>query len=284
MLDAARLHPTFRQRYEAVCDALGSDPALELQRDPAFINRNAVSSLLTVLSSAVALDRYRTESRGTPSLLAGYSVGQWTALYAAGCLSFEALVEVTAARARHMDDCFRRVRGAMIAVIGVGLDRLERMCSSLRVEGHSIFISNINCHGQYSVGGTESAIEAALEEVGRLQPKRVVRLPTSGAWHTPLLKPAEAPFAAFLHGVAIAPPGAPVVNNVTGDFFPTDVTAMKRELVRHLSHPVQWERGVKGIIAAGGRQLIEVGYGDVLTRFGFFIDRSASHTTFPRDT
>ena len=282
MLDAVRHHPAFQSRLETICDAIGGDVERALRDDEAHADSNLLSSLLTVLVSSISLDEYR-ETRGeTAGAMAGYSVGQWTAMYAAGCLSFESLVQVITTRGRFMDACFSETPGAMMAVIGVAPGHVEQFCERLRLEGHAIYLSNENCHGQYSLAGTVPAIDAALHRIVSLGPKKAIRLPTSGAWHCPLVAAAEGPFGAFLRGISLNAPGVRLISNVTGDWVPSDRDALTGDLVRHLSHPVRWSRGIQTLIAGGCHRFVELGYGNMLTKFGFFVDRSVSHTAFLR--
>jgi [acyl-carrier-protein] S-malonyltransferase len=280
MLEEVLWHPAFAQRHDAVATALGQDLIRKLRDDPQYINRNVVSSLLTALVSSLAHDAYQDEHGETAARVAGYSVGQWTALYAAGCLSFEALVEVIVERARCLDACNAKTPGAMMAVIGVGPEPVREFCAELRHEGHQLYLSNDNCIGQYSLAGTAAAIDLAMRRIARLQPKRVVRLSVAGAWHCPLVAPAATTFGDWLASRPLAPPCVAVVSNVTGEWLPADSALAQRELVDHLAHPVLWARCVRTLVAAGSKRYVELGSGNVLTKFGFFIDRSVAHRAY----
>ncbi len=279
MLEGVRSAVSFADRYSAVCDMLGYRPELETPFRRNAVDGNAAGSALTVLVSSISLDLYRS-AHGPVSFLAGYSVGQWTALYAAGCLSFEDLLHVIKQRADCMDACFREASGGMMAVIGIAPDPLEAFCARLRSEGLPIFISNFNAYGQYSLSGTSAAIDAACERVRELAPKRVVRLPVSGAWHCPLVAGAEAPFSDFLRTVPIQRPAATVIDNVSGLPFVWEPDWVRSDLARHLSRPVLWDEGIRQLVRRGCRRFVEVGFGTMLTKFGFFIDRTVSHVSF----
>ncbi len=281
MLQGVQECAAFRARYEIVAAALGSDPLDQLARGQSdYLNQNRVSSLLTLLVSSLSLDRFREKLGAAGDLAAGYSVGQWTALYAAGALSFESLVSVVSTRATMMDRCFERTPGAMLAVIGLRAEPLEELCSRLREAGHEVRISNYNCVGQYTLSGTASAIEIAALELVDLKPKKVQRLAVSGAWHSPLLAQAATDFGGYLEEVALGPPAMPVIDNVTGELLPTERGALNLQLARHLDSPVMWEKGVRTMLALGAGRFVEIGYGNVLTKFGFFIDRRVEHQAF----
>jgi [acyl-carrier-protein] S-malonyltransferase len=278
MLEAVKHLKQFSQRYEVVCDLLGSSPLQELKKgNSPYINQNLVSSTLTLLVSSLLLDRYKAAPWPSPTFLAGYSVGQWLALYAAKVISYEKLMEIVKSRAGLMDSCFEEQKGGMLAVIGLSEETLKGLCQVLEAEGQTLTISNYNCAGQFSLAGTAEAVAAAYERIQRLKPKKVVHLPVSGAWHCSLLAKASSAFKAYLQDIPFNKPELPIIDNVTGDFLPTTELEMKEQLALHLSSAVQWAKGIKTIIAHGGNQFIEVGYGNTLTKFGFFIDRSVQY-------
>lgn len=281
MLDGVLQHHSFSRRYELICATLGFDPLARIQEgDAELINTNAVSSLLTVLVSVIGFEQWSKINKA-PVALAGYSIGQWTALYAAGAITFESLIEAVNQRAAFMDGCFAEHPGAMMAVIGVSPTVLEEFCTQLRAEGLDIVISNYNCYGQYSLAGALNAIETALSKVSELNPKKAIRVPTSGAWHSHLLDGAAARLRQYLQELPVSELRIPVIDNVTGEFLPTCGAALLDRLAMQVNHPVQWDAGLKTLIAFGCKQFIEVGYGNVLTKFGFFIDRlSVEHKTF----
>lgn len=281
MLDGVRGLPQFAARYELVATTLGSSPLDEIAAGNAeYLNQNRVTALLTLLVSSLSLDLFHEKTGRRADFVAGYSVGQWTALHAAGALSFEQLVAVVAKRSALMDQCFASVPGAMLAVIGLRAEALEELCARLRDGGHQVWVSNYNCVGQYTLAGTAAAITAAESAVAELKPRKAARVPVSGAWHSPLLADANAGFHAHLASVALAPTRVPVVDNVSGDVLPSERAALDLRLAQHLDHPVLWEKGIKTLLERGARRFVEIGYGNVLTKFGFFIDRSVEHQAF----
>ncbi len=272
----------FALHYAIVCDVLGYSPLEKIKTDPASVNSNSISSLLTVLASRLAFLQYqRTSQFAQPAdFLAGYSVGQYTALHFAGCFQFDQLVAIVAKRAQLMDRCFEKKQGSMIAIAGIPQAKIEELLTEVTNEGFQIWISNYNCFGQYSLAGEKKAIDEALKRAERLEPKRLVELPVGGAWHSPLLNDAMADFQIFLQELNWQAANTPVINNVNGEFMPESGDAIKAELVKHLSHPVLWEQGIRTLITSGCKTFTEVGYGNVLTKFGFFIDRSLDFKTF----
>lgn len=282
MLDGVQHAPTFAARYATVCEKLDTDVLARLAaQDGEFLNRNEVSSLLTVLASVLSHDlRVAAQGADEASYAAGYSVGQWTALYAAGMLSFEQLVELVHVRAMAMNRCVTSDPGGMIGVIGLKEAAIEAAIAPVRETGQRVSISNYNCLGQYSLSAESSAIPPTLEALQPLEPRRLLVLPVAGAWHSELMADSAEPFAAYLETISFAPAQIPVIDNVTGVLLPTDETALKAQLVKHLSHPVRWQAGIKHLITLGCTNFLELGYGRLLTKFGFFIDRSFKHQAF----
>jgi [acyl-carrier-protein] S-malonyltransferase len=281
MLGGVAEHHTFKRRYAIVCDYTRSQPLVELERgNTSYLHRNHISSLLTILVSSIALDLYRERQASAPDFLAGYSVGQWTALYAAGCVDFETLAAVIARRAELMNECLDGRSGAMIGVVGLPEPAVEGLFPAIRDAGEMICISNFNGPGQYTVAGTEAGIRLFEQRAAALNPKRLVRLAVNGAWHCELMEDAARRFADVLAKIVLHEPKLPIVDNRTGDFLPVDRAERQRTLALHLSHPVRWEAGVRRLIAAGCREFVEIGYGSVLSRFGLFIDRRCAHRAF----
>lgn len=280
MLDGVCHAPAFAERYALVCQALDTDVASALtEQQHDFLNRNAVSSLLTVLVSTLSYDLWLAHMP-PPAYLAGYSVGQWTALYAAGVVPFPLLVNLVKTRAALMDACIAQTPGGMIGVIGLGETAIQDLVAQLQAEGHQVAISNYNCLGQYSLAAAAAAMRPTLQALQAREPRKVLTLPVAGAWHSSLLQPAEAPFAAYLATVPLAPAACPVIDNVMGQLLPTSDAELKAQLVKQLSAPVRWQQGVETLIGLGCERFVEIGYGKLLTKFGFFINRAYAHEAF----
>jgi [acyl-carrier-protein] S-malonyltransferase len=281
MVDGIRHLGEFRDRYQLVCEHAGLDILQAVGNgDQEILNRNLCSSLMTLLVSTVSLDLFRERAQTKVDFLAGYSVGQWTAIYAAKMLAFEQLVEIVVERARLMDKCIESNPSAMSAVIGLSRDVLEAQLAELRADGHEIYVSNYNCLGQHSVSGTLSAIHHAEERLSKLKPKKLLRLPVSGAWHCPILKQAEHEFLIYLSTIQFQPRRLPIVDNTTGNWLPDDEGQLRTRLAAHLSESVRWEESIKMLIGKGCTQFVEIGFGNMLSKFGFFIDRGVKFGSY----
>ncbi|TGD98921.1 ACP S-malonyltransferase [Methylobacterium nonmethylotrophicum] len=272
MLEPFRGAPGFRESAAVVSDLLGFDLPASIEARPEILRENAVSSLATVLASVAAL---RGVQAGETAAVAGYSVGQWTALHAAGSLPEEALFRLVHARARLMDEALAAsAPSGMTAVIGLRAADVAAVCGEVAAPDHPVGVTNDNAPGQVTIGGTLQALDRVEARLSALRPKALRRLAVAGAWHSPLMAPAAAALAELLRGLPLASPRLPVVENVAGDWLtgtPHDL------LARQVAAPVRWMQSVRTLAASGIRTCLEVGYGDVLTRFGFFIDRSLTH-------
>lgn len=280
MLDGVKNHPSFASLYSVVCDVLRCNPLERMSNgELELINENAISSLLTVLASVISYQEWLNENPA-PVAVAGYSIGQWTAFYASGSISYEELIGIASYRAYLMDQCCLETPGAMMAVIGVGETELETYCESIRAKGFDLVISNYNCFGQYSLAGKPDAIEFALSEIASLKPKKAVRIPTSGAWHCHLMEPARKSLFEKLQEINFAPSSIPCIGNVDGKFLSNERDVLLMQLADQVCQPVMWEAGVKTLIEFGANPLVEIGYGKTLTKFDFFIDRSVDHLSY----
>ena len=267
----------YKYYLEAVSDLLSTNIRDVLSGDITLaINTNAISSLLTVTASTLYLERY-LEDNDRPDFFGGYSVGQWMAISAATEMKFLDLAKIIFKRAQLMDECCADLSSRMMAVIGLHEFEVEQACEELRDAGNSIWISNYNAPGQFSLAMRTSSHRAARKKLQGLQPKRLIDLPVSGGWHSPLLEPARKNFIIYLEQHLGKLDLTRVINNVNGELFPAGDQV--QQLGAHLSHPVRWEDGIRSLIAAGCQEFIEVGFGNQLTKFGFFIDRSRSHRT-----
>lgn len=289
MLLDRRTDPHFLRLYPAVVEATGRDLLQELEsRGPDILRENVVASAVTVLTSAVELARLEERRAGTAGevvAVAGYSVGQWTAMFAAGMVSFADALAVVVRRAQRMNDSDAVRDGAMLAVIGLATELVEGVCAELRSSGAQVEISNFNCLGQLTLAGTRAAIAEAEVRLAALKPRKLAAVPVAGAWHSVLLAGAAERFRADLDGVTLAAPRVPVADNVTGGTLPSDPRLLRDALAAHVRSPVRWEACVRTLIAeTGADTFAEVGHGDMLSKFGFFIDRGKKHVPAARLT
>jgi [acyl-carrier-protein] S-malonyltransferase len=277
MLSKAKSLASFDKFYSVVREQLKTDIFSEVEAGgDGVINKNAVSSILTVFLSALHLEEFK-KTNPMPSLFAGYSVGQWAAIYASGAISFDKLIHIVRNRAKIMDEWISKTKSGMLAVIGLMDDVVEGVCQEVRGQGQNVWISNFNAPAQYSLAGTLEGIQEAQALLQKKSPKKMAVLPVAGGWHSPLLEGAGKDFERFLEAEKISLHENQVIDNVTGDFLPSSKAALVTQLGRHLYCPVMWEKGVRRLISVQVKTFNEIGFGNMLTKYGFFIDRSLNH-------
>lgn len=207
-----------------------------------------------------------------PDMVAGHSLGEFSALVAAGAIAFEDGLKLVAARARAMQKACEAKPSTMAAVLALPDEKVEEICDS--VEG-TVVAANYNCPGQIVISGEIEAVDAACAKALEAGAKRALRLPVGGAFHSPLMEPARQELAAAIEATEFSTPRVPVYQNV--DAKPhTDPAEIKANLVAQLTAPVRWTRSVQNMIADGATEFIEVGPGKVLRGLVGKIDRSVA--------
>ena len=195
-----------------------------------------------------------------PQMVAGHSLGEFSALVANGTLSFEDGLQLVAKRAAAMQKACELQPGTMAAVLGLEDAKVEELCAT--VDG-IVTPANYNCPGQLVISGELKAVEAACEKMKEAGAKRALVLPVGGAFHSVLMKPAEEELAAAIEQTAFHKPLCPVYQNVTTTAV-SDENAIKTNLIKQLTAPVKWTQSVQQMIADGATEFIEVGPGKVL--------------------
>ena len=195
-----------------------------------------------------------------PQMVAGHSLGEFSALVANGVLKFEDGLQLVAKRAAAMQKACELQPGTMAAVLGLDDAQVEALCAT--VEG-VVTPANYNCPGQLVISGELKAVEAACEKMKEAGAKRALILPVGGAFHSVLMKPAEEELAAAIEQTHFCTPLCPVYQNVTTTAV-TDASAIKKNLINQLTAPVKWTQSVQQMIADGATEFVEVGPGKVL--------------------
>ena len=195
-----------------------------------------------------------------PQMVAGHSLGEFSALVANGTLSFEDGLQLVAKRAAAMQKACELQPGTMAAVLGLDDSKVEELCAT--VDG-IVTPANYNCPGQLVISGELKAVEAACEKMKEAGAKRALVLPVGGAFHSVLMKPAEEELATAIEQTTFHKPLCPVYQNVTTTAV-SDENAIKTNLIKQLTAPVKWTQSVEQMIADGATEFIEVGPGKVL--------------------
>lgn len=197
---------------------------------------------------------------GKADMAAGHSLGEFSALVAAGAISFEDGLKLVAARASAMQKCCEAVPGGMAAVIGMPNEKVEEICAG--IDG-TVVPANYNSDGQLVISGTVEAVAAACEALKAAGAKRALPLGVGGAFHSPLMEPARAELAKAIEATEVRAPEFPVYQNVSA-CAETDPARIKENLLKQLTSPVRWTQSVRAMLADGASDFLEIGPGTVL--------------------
>ncbi|MDB2413279.1 ACP S-malonyltransferase [Flavobacteriaceae bacterium] len=209
-----------------------------------------------------------------PEMVAGHSLGEISALVAAGVLSFDDGLQLVSKRAEAMQKACEIMPSTMAAVLGLEDQIVEEVCDA--VDG-VVVAANYNCPGQLVISGEVSAIETACELLKEKGARRALVLPVGGAFHSPMMEPAREELAAAIKATKFNEPTCRVYQNVPAKAI-TTALEIKENLIKQLTAPVKWTQSIQSMIADGGTQFIEVGPGKVLQGLMRKIDRSVEAT------
>jgi [acyl-carrier-protein] S-malonyltransferase len=271
--DLAENFPAARQIFEEADTALGfalselcfNGPAEQLQ-----LTENTQPAILTV--SVAALRSMESEGFPRPDFVAGHSLGEYSALVAAGALSLTDAVRTVRARGRYMQEAVPLGIGAMAAILGADLEMVENACAEA-AQGEVCSPANINSPNQIVIAGAADAIDRAITLLKERGAKRAMKLNVSAPFHCALMQPAQERLAADLNEIKFNDLAPPLVANV--DARPNDSGDAARDaLVRQVSQPVRWLESVEFLIAEGVQALVEIGPGKVLSGLARQIDRN----------
>jgi [acyl-carrier-protein] S-malonyltransferase len=216
-----------------------------------------------ILATSIAVFRVLRDRGLAFHLVAGHSLGEWTALVAAGALELADAVRLTHLRGTYMQEAVPVGQGAMAALMGLDLPATRALCEQASQPGEPVEPANLNGGGQIVISGHAAAVDRAITAAKAAGAKRAVKIPVSAPFHCSLMKPAADRLAEALAGVAIQPPSVPVVANVTAQ--PTEDPARIRELlVQQVTAPVRWEESIQAIASLEVTRAYELGSGAVL--------------------
>lgn len=195
-----------------------------------------------------------------PDMVAGHSLGEFSALAAAEAISFEDALRLVYIRATQMQLCCEKVPGTMAAIVGLPDEKVEEICYSC--EG-IVIPANYNCGGQVVISGEKTAVEQACEKAKAEGAKRALPLAVSGAFHSPLMEPARVELGKAIEETRIVEPICPIYQNVSAQAV-TDPQTIKKNLLAQLTSPVRWTQSVRNMLADGADYFMEIGPGTVL--------------------
>ncbi len=210
-----------------------------------------------------------------PAMVAGHSLGELSALVAAGAISFEDGLKLVYARAMAMQKACEAAPGTMAAVIGLPDEKIEEVCREVSTEGNIVVAANYNCPGQLVISGNIDAINIACEKLKEAGAKRALPLKVGGAFHSPLMQPAKEELEKAIQATEFAAPKCPVYQNVDGAAH-TEPSEIKSNLIAQLTSSVRWTESVQNMIKAGADDFTECGPGKALQGMIGRIDKAVS--------
>ncbi|MFF2888034.1 ACP S-malonyltransferase [Paenibacillus sp. NPDC057967] len=271
--DAYDAFENVRDIFQKADQALGMELTQLIFEGPDEALKQTANTQPALLTVSVAYLKLLEASGLKADYVAGHSLGEYSALVAAGVLSFEDAVRTVRARGLYMEQAVPSGQGAMAAVLGAERDALGSLCEAITAEGSAVELANVNCPAQIVVSGTAQGVQAVVERGKDAGAKRVIPLEVSGPFHSSLMKPAAEQLASTLAGVTFSDASVPVVANVTAREV-SDASAIRKLLVEQVYSPVLWEDSVRYLIEQGVDTFVEIGSGTVLAGLIKKIDRN----------
>ncbi|AKJ68945.1 [acyl-carrier-protein] S-malonyltransferase [Pandoraea thiooxydans] len=257
-------HAVVRETLQEASDALGQDVAGLIASGPAEALNLTTNTQPVMLAAAYAVYRvWLAEGGAAPSLVAGHSLGEYTALVAAGVIAFRDAVPLVRFRAQAMQEAVPVGQGGMAAILGLDDDTVRAVCAEASAAG-VVEAVNFNAPAQVVIAGDKAAVEKACEIAKARGAKRALPLPVSAPFHSSLLKPASDRLREYLADVTFVAPSIPLINNVDVAIV-SDPAQIKDALVRQAASPVRWVETVRKMASAGVTHVVECGPGKVLT-------------------
>lgn len=261
--ELAEAYPTAMETFAQADETLNYELSRLCFEGPKQDLGKTVNTQPAVLTTSVACFRVLSELGVSPAVVAGHSLGEYSALVAAGGFSFRSAVQVVHERAQYMQEAVPLGSGGMLAVLGLDVAAVRRVCAGAAGAG-VLEIANYNCPGQIVLAGEVSALEAAVALAKAEGAKKCVPLAVSGPFHSSLMRNAAERLALVLGETEIYDPKIPIVSNVSADYLRW-ADEVRTALLRQVYNPVRWEESVRRMIEDGVRVFVEVGPGRVLS-------------------
>ena len=255
--------PIVKETFDEASEALGEDLWAMLKADSAEAINQTINTQPLMLAAGVAAFRAWLAAGGArPSVVAGHSLGEYSALVAAGCLSLADAVRLVERRGQLMQEAVPAGQGAMAAILGLEDAVVLQACAEA-AQGEVVSAVNFNSPGQVVIAGSKAAVERAMELCKAAGAKRALPLPVSVPSHCELMRPAAERFAESIQAIDWQAPQIPLVQNVSAAIV-QDLETLKRDLLEQLYKPVRWVESVQALAASGPVDLVECGPGKVL--------------------
>ncbi|WP_440962159.1 ACP S-malonyltransferase [Paenibacillus nitricinens] len=265
--------PNSRAVFEKGDEVLGFPLSKLVFEGPDSELKQTVNTQPALLTASVAYLEALREQGMKPDYVAGHSLGEYSALVAAGVLSFEDAVTLVRLRGRFMEEAVPGGQGAMAAVLGAEREALAVLCQTISEESGVVELANVNCPGQIVVSGSQEGVNGVVQRVKEAGGKRAIPLEVSGPFHSSMMRAAADRLAEELKKVTFNTPNVPVIVNVTASPV-TDPEEIRELLVRQVYSPVLWQDSIEWLIADGVDTFVEIGSGSVLAGLIRKIDKT----------
>ncbi|MNH97765.1 Malonyl CoA-acyl carrier protein transacylase [compost metagenome] len=265
--------PHSRAVFEKGDEELGFPLSRLIFEGPDSELKQTVNTQPALVTTSVAYLEALREHGVNPDYVAGHSLGEYSALVAAGAMAYEDAVSLVRLRGRFMEEAVPGGQGAMAAVLGAEREALAGLCCSISEAGNAVELANVNCPGQIVISGTKAGVEEAAQRIKEIGGKRAIPLEVSGPFHSSLMKEAAERLAVELEKVTINTPSVPVIVNVNATAV-TEPDEIRELLMQQVFSPVLWQDSVEWLIAAGVDTFVEIGPGSVLAGLIRKIDKT----------
>lgn len=265
-------YPIAKGYYEKANEILGfsiSDIMFEGTEEE--LKQTKVTQPAIFLHSVIAAEAL---SKAYPDMVAGHSLGEFSALVASQAIAFEDGLRLVQARANAMQEACEATEGTMAAVLGLEDAKVEQICNEI---SEVVVAANYNCPGQLVISGSMAGIDLACEQMTEAGAKRAIKLPVGGAFHSPLMEPAREALAGAIEDVRVNQPICPIYQNATAQAT-EDPDTIKANLIAQLTAPVRWTQSIQGMVASGATEFVELGPGKVLGGLMRKIHRESTYT------
>jgi len=274
LADVADQFPVVKSTFAEASEVLGYDLWDRVQNgEQEQINMTECTQPLLLTASVAMWRVWNEKSDAQPVMMAGHSLGEWSALVCAGVVAFKDAVDIVRNRGAYMQEAVPAGIGAMAAIIGLDDDSIVAICETACGDDGVAVAVNFNTPGQVVIAGNKAPVERAMVGCKEAGAKRALPLPVSAPFHTPLMKPAEEKLSAQILATKFNTPTVPVVHNVNAK-TESDPEAIKQLMIQQICSPVLWVDCVKTLVASGIEITVECGPGKVLSGMSKRIDRS----------
>lgn len=252
-----------REIFKRASSTLGIDVSKLCFEGPQEILTQTQNTQPLVFTVSIACLEVLKSQNINPDIVAGHSLGEYTALVACGSLDFLDVLRLVRKRGQFMQEAGRKYPGTMAAIIGLEEEKVKEVLEEAKPSG-IVGVANFNCPGQVVISGEISAVEKAKELAEKAEAKKVVILKVGGAFHSPLMKEAQEKLKDEIEKIEIHPPTIPIVVNVSADYL-RESEAIKASLIKQIVNPVLWEASIRKMLNSAVTTFIEVGPGKVLS-------------------